>query len=103
MLRSRRARLPRTAFRVGLKRSRRDRSMSASMEGYFDELATAADRALAAGERHTLGFAAEDTDFVRMNRGKVRQPGHVAQRYAEVRLIRGARHASHQLSLTGDV
>ena len=77
--------------------------MSASMEGYFDELATAADRALAAGERHTLGFAAEDTDFVRMNRGKVRQPGHVAQRYAEVRLIRGARHASHQLSLTGDV
>ena len=77
--------------------------MSASMEGYFDQLATAADRALAAGERHTLGFAAEDTDFVRMNRGKVRQPGHVAQRYAEVRLIRGARHASHQLSLTGDV
>ena len=72
------------------------------MERYFNELASAADRALGAGERHTLGFFAEETDFVRMNRGKVRQPGHVAQRYAEVRLIRGARHASHQLSLGGD-
>ncbi len=73
------------------------------MESYFNELAAAADRALGAGERHTLAFAAEDTDFVRMNRGKVRQPGHVTQRYADVRLIRGARHASHQLALTGDV
>jgi len=72
------------------------------MESYFNDLAAAADRALAAGERHTLGFFAEETDFVRMNRGKVRQPGHVAQRYADIRLIRGARHASHQLSLGGD-
>ncbi len=33
-------------------------------------------RALAPGERFTRrAFAAEDTDFVRMNRGKVRQPG----------------------------
>ena len=53
------------------------------MESYFNELAAAADRALGAGERHTLAFAAEDTDFVRMNRGKVRQPGHVTQRYAD--------------------
>ena len=34
-----------------------------------------------AGERYTASFAAEQTDFVRMNRGKVRQPGTVAQRY----------------------
>ena len=72
------------------------------MQAYFDAIAGAIDRALAPGERHATWFAAEDTDFVRMNRGKVRQPGHVAQRYAEIRLIHGARHASHALSLTGD-
>jgi predicted Zn-dependent protease len=74
-----------------------------SAEGYFNELASAADRALSAGERYTMSFAAEATDFVRMNRGKVRQPGHVEQRYIDIRLIRGARHASHLLSLAGDI
>jgi len=72
------------------------------MEGYFNELASAVDRSLVAGERHATWFAAEETDFVRMNRGRVRQPGHVAQRYLEIRLIRGARHASHALSLSGE-
>jgi predicted Zn-dependent protease len=72
------------------------------MESYFAAIADAIDRALAPGERHATSFAAEDTDFVRMNQGKVRQPGHVAQRYAEIRLIHGARHASHALALTGD-
>lgn len=73
------------------------------MENYFNALAAAAERALAGGESYTMTFAAEETDFVRMNRGKVRQPGHVEQRYLHVRLIRGARHASHLLSLTGDL
>ena len=72
------------------------------MENYFNDLAAAADRALRAGESYTIGFAAEETDFVRMNRGKVRQSGHVAQRYVDLRLIRGARHASHRLSLGGE-
>ena len=38
-----------------------------------------------------------------MNRGKVRQPGTVAQRYLSLRLIGGTRHAEHSLSLTGDL
>ena len=38
-------------------------------------------------------FAAEETDFVRMNHGKVRQAGTVAQRYLALRLIAGTRHA----------
>ena len=71
-------------------------------EAYFDSLARAADAALAAGEAHTMAFAGEATDFVRMNRGKVRQPGHVTQRSVALRLIRGARHASHLLTLKGD-
>src|SRR6185312_7350249 len=73
------------------------------MEAYFDELAASVDRALRPGEAYTLDFDAEQTDFVRMNRGKVRQPGHVEQRYLDLRLLRGARHASHLLSLTGNL
>jgi predicted Zn-dependent protease len=72
------------------------------MESYFNELAGIIDRALVAGERHATWFAAEESDFVRMNNGKVRQPGHVAQRYVEIRLIRGTRHASHGLALAGN-
>ena len=74
-----------------------------SAESYFHELAGTIDRALASGERHATSFSAEETDFVRLNRGKVRQPGHVAQRYIEIQLIRGERHASHAMSLSGDV
>src|SRR5690348_718920 len=76
---------------------------SSAMENYFDELAASVDRALRPGESYTLDFEAEQTDFVRMNRGKVRQPGHVEQRYLDLRLLQGARHASHLLSLTGNL
>jgi predicted Zn-dependent protease len=72
------------------------------MENYFLSLAGVLDASLQPGERYAASFDAEHTDFVRMNRGKVRQPGFVAQRYISVRLIRGARHARHVLSLSGD-
>jgi len=74
-----------------------------TVEAYFGSLVDAVAGALAAGERFTATFDAEDTDFVRMNRGKVRQPGTVSQRYLTVRLVRGTRHASHTLSLAGDI
>ena len=77
-------------------------SRAVTMEAYFNDLADGLDQALMAGERYTASFSAESTDFVRMNRGKVRQPGHVSQRYLSVQLVRGTRHASHALSLTGD-
>ncbi len=73
------------------------------MEAYFSQIAAVVDRALVAGERHATWFSAEQSDFVRMNRGKVRQPGRVVQRYVDIRLIRGERHATHSLSLTGDL
>ena len=73
------------------------------MEPYFESLAAVAQQALAAGERFTATLDAEETDFVRFNRGKVRQPGTVAQRYLSLRLIAGARHGEHTLSLTGDL
>ncbi|HET7032539.1 MAG TPA: metallopeptidase TldD-related protein [Casimicrobiaceae bacterium] len=75
----------------------------AVMEAYFHDLATVLDQSLAAGEKYTACFSAEVSDFVRMNRGKVRQPGTVVQRYLAVELIVDARHASHLVSLTGDL
>ena len=71
------------------------------MESYFNDIARVIDAALIAGERHASWFSAEDSDFVRMNRGKVRQPGTVSQRFIEIRLITGARHASNALTLSG--
>jgi predicted Zn-dependent protease len=72
------------------------------MESYFRDVAATLDGLVQAGETYTAWFAAECSDFVRMNRGKVRQPGTVVQRYLGVDLIRGARHATQYLSLTGD-
>jgi len=74
-----------------------------TMEAYFRAMADVVQASLAAGERFTATFGAEQSDFVRMNRGKVRQPGTVSQRYLTVRLIDGARHAEHTLSLSGDM
>jgi len=74
-----------------------------TMESYFRDVATALDGLVQAGEAYTACFSAESSDFVRMSRGKVRQPGSVVQRYLAVDLIRGARHATQLLSLAGDL
>ncbi len=73
------------------------------MEDYFDSIASILDRAIEAGERYTAWFSAEESDFVRMNRGRVRQAGTVIQRSLRLQLVRGQRHASHSLSLTGTI
>jgi len=75
----------------------------AMMESYFSDLAALLDGLLQAGETYTATFSAEASDFVRMNRGKVRQPGSVVQRYLDIDLIRGLRHATHLVSLSGDL
>lgn len=72
------------------------------MEGYFQELAAVLDGTIRGGERYTASFAGEDSDFVRLNQGRVRQPGSVTQRRMTVRLIAGKRHAAHSLTLCGD-
>ena len=64
--------------------------------------------ALEPGERFTAWLAAESSDFVRFNHGKVRQAGHVTQRNLTVRLVQGEADAAGQkqaqatLSLAGD-
>lgn len=76
---------------------------ASSMEAYFNHVAAALDRLLLADEMYTAWFAAESSDFVRLNRGRVRQPGSVTQRYLDLDWIRGQRHATFQLSLSGDL
>ena len=48
-----------------------------------------------------LNFNGEETDFVRFNHSRVRQPGHVHQRYLSMELIDGERHAAANLTLGG--
>ena len=74
-----------------------------TMESYFHDLAALLDGLIETGETYTASFSAESSDFVRMNRGKVRQPGSVVQRYLVIDLIRGARHATCLVSLSGDL
>jgi predicted Zn-dependent protease len=76
---------------------------AAAMESYFNDVAALLDRSLAAGEVYTCRFDAEVSDFVRLNRGKVRQPGTVTQRYLRLHLINGRRHAEHCLTVSGDL
>ncbi len=70
---------------------------------YFLAIVAALDAAQAAGERYAATFDGEDTDFVRLNQGKVRQPGSVTQRYLGLNLVRGKRHAEHRQSLCGNL
>lgn len=78
-------------------------SLENTMEAYFHAIAAALDGAVRRGERYAATFDGEDTDFVRLNQGKVRQPGSVSQRYLTLRLLQDRRHAEHRQSLTGDL
>ena len=73
----------------------------ATMEDYFHELAAVLYGLVTGDDVYTAWFSAEQSDFVRLNRGKVRQPGSVAQRYLEIDWMRGTRHATQLLSLSG--
>ncbi|MDX1374569.1 MAG: metallopeptidase TldD-related protein [Burkholderiales bacterium] len=69
------------------------------MKAYFFELAGQLERALQAGEVLLLGLDAERSDFVRFNRGRVRQAGSVEQRTLELRLVHAGRQGAAALEL----
>ncbi|VEB43435.1 Uncharacterised protein [Chromobacterium violaceum] len=71
------------------------------MRAHLQRLAAALSGLLRESEGFTLWLEAERTDFVRFNHGKVRQAGEVKQAYLDLRLIRGKRQATQQLSLSG--
>ncbi|RKZ76132.1 MAG: TldE/PmbA family protein, partial [Candidatus Parabeggiatoa sp. nov. 1] len=72
------------------------------MQDYFYALADFIGRQLQNHEVYLCEFTAEQSDFIRFNQGQVRQPGSVEQRYIDIDLIDGNRHASGQLTLSGD-
>jgi len=47
------------------------------MQTYFNGIADFLTSQLSGDEVLTMGFNGEDSDFVRFNHSKVRQPGHV--------------------------
>jgi predicted Zn-dependent protease len=73
-----------------------------AIEAAFHDLATAIAGMAAGGESWTATYSAEVSDFVRFNRGRVRQPGTVVQHYLELDLVHGAKHATARLALAGD-
>lgn len=75
---------------------------AAAREG-FEALARALDGLLEGDEVYLASFSGEDSDFVRFNRGEVRQAGAVTQRTLTLDLARGRRHASGTLTLAGDL
>ncbi|MQG92560.1 TldD/PmbA family protein [Pseudomonas sp. MN1F] len=72
------------------------------MKAVFEALIAQLRHALHADEQFTLGYSAEQSQFVRFNHAKVRQAGEVSQASAQLRLIRDGRQAEQQVTLSGD-
>lgn len=72
------------------------------MQSDFITLVDAIAPLLRGDELFTASFAGEQSDFVRFNRGAVRQAGAVTQRTLTLDLIEGRRHAAGTLTLSGD-
>ncbi len=72
------------------------------MQTLFNELMDHLDKQLTGDEIYTAWFEAEESEFVRFNRGAVRQPGSVTQQSLSLRLINGQRHATQNLTLSGN-
>jgi predicted Zn-dependent protease len=72
------------------------------MQEHFRQIADQAFSGLKGDEVALLTFDGEESEFVRFNRNAVRQAGAVSQRDLGIDLIRGARHAEAQVSLSGD-
>lgn len=73
-----------------------------AIEDHFRALASRAFDGLADGEVLLLNLEAEESDFVRINRARIRQAGHVRQQSLHAELIRDNRSVHGVLALTGD-
>ena len=72
------------------------------MRETFESVTRHLESRIGPGEVTTAWFAGEVSDFVRFNRGRVRQPGSVRQQSLTVDLITGARHAAGTVTLSGE-
>ena len=71
------------------------------MQQQFYELSDFIQSKLLPDEHFTCNFVAEDSDFVRVNKGKVRQSGNVWQQSLQLKLIFGNKHVATKMMLTG--
>ena len=72
------------------------------MRASFDTLTDHLSSRVRADEGYTLYLSGESSEFARLNRGRVRQPGHVEQCSVTLRLINDGRHASQTVTLSGN-
>jgi predicted Zn-dependent protease len=72
------------------------------VQDYFYNVSELIQPLLRGDEIYTASFHGEESDFVRFNRGQVRQAGAVTQRSLTVDLIAGRRHAAGTLTLSGE-
>jgi predicted Zn-dependent protease len=73
------------------------------MQDYFNTLMDRLMSFLQGAEVLTCSFHGEDSDFVRLNRNRVRQAGHVTQQALSLDLIEGSRHAAGHCDLAGEL
>jgi len=73
------------------------------MHNYFYSLADFVEQQLQSEEVSLTRFRGEQSDFIRFNQAKVRQPSSVIQRYLEIDLIQAQRHTHGQLTLSGQL
>ena len=73
------------------------------MQQHFNDLADYLTSQLKGDEVFTSFLTAEDSDFVRINHGQIRQPGCVSQANLQVRLINGQRQSAVTIGLVGDL
>src|SRR5687767_2387527 len=71
------------------------------MREEFFALCESLARKLQAAEILLCNFSAERSDFVRFNRGKVRQAGSVEQRALSLRLVHAGRQAAATIAIAG--
>lgn len=72
------------------------------MQDYFNRITQVLDQSIQKNEVYTSSFNGEDSDFVRFNQNKVRQAGHVTQRYLSIDLIESRKHVAGSVTLSGD-
>ena len=76
--------------------------MQTTQQTYFYDLADFLKTQLKGEEVFTSWLAGESSDFIRLNQGKIRQPGSVYQYAMNIDLIDGKRHATGELRLSSD-
>lgn len=73
------------------------------MQQDFYSLADYATSLLKGSEVYTCSFSGETSDFVRLNKSAIRQPGRVTQRVMGLDLIDGQKHTAGTVTLAGNL